>query len=345
MKLYCALILVAFLQISGTQNNVPVIGKLFWPPSINLLEELTGGATAYSQQTINECLSEQSLSESPSDIEYYENNELFYRSIGINLGFDLNLLSVDSIQATLASISDVNFRFVEVEGTQLDYGQYIKNYQLIKSCLADKPFDERFLNELMSLPILNDTDSFLSYIDYEQFSKLFGAFVVTRVTVGARVQVFATARQSLQYSQIQFGSRVCAEISVAGDVPVEIGPCVRFTSSQITESESLDIDVRSYVRGGNRTLQAQLSTEGIIPTVLQRFIASAPANPYPVDYQLTPIWDIYIGSDEEITARLRNLRSYFVSISKPSSSGFNTAKCAVNLTVGIGMLIAMIMLI
>ena len=59
--------------------------------------------------------------------------------------------------------------------------------------------------------------------------------------------------------------------------------------------------------------------------MLEQFIASANTNPYPVDYELTPLWELYTGSDSNIKNRLNNIRQYFVLLSQEdSSSGVST---------------------
>ena len=318
-------------NVTGIVNAVAVtssiIGKSFWPPSVNLLEDLTTGTQVYTDADITNCLQNDSISESPSSVTFYESNSEFYQSIGGNLGLNAEVIGVASIDATLASISTVNFRETDIQGEQLDYGQYVRSYQLTKSCLTALSFVPEFMNALSQLPLeVNDTTSIDSYVDYQEFASIYGGFILTGIKVGARIQVFATSEESRMYSESQFSSRVCAVISLQSvGVPVKLGPCVGFSDTSLTESLTLVMTVKSYPRGGNRTLQAQLSTEGVTPSVLQQFIASANTNPYPVDYQLTPLWELYTGSDSDIRTRLDNIRQYFVLLSRDgSSSGVNT---------------------
>jgi hypothetical protein len=336
MKMFLSALFLLFFsfcpgqaQPNGTVNlaalNIPVIGMSFWPPSVNLLEELIVGATVYSSESITKCLREAQVSESPSRITFYENNNLFYRSIGGQLSLDVGVESVASIKATLASISDIDFESVDIQGTQLDYGQYVDVYELSSSCLANEPFADNFLAELMRLPKVNDTESLVSFVDYEEFVSLYGAFIITKITRGARIQVYATAESSLKYNQLQFSSRVCASVNVqALDIPINIAPCAGVSASDVTESLMLRISTRSFPRGGNRALQAELSTE-ITQEKLAQFIASAESDPYPVDYVLTPIWKLYTGNDPDIRARMNNLESYFTFISRSSGVSLSTS--------------------
>ena len=71
-----------------------------------------------------------------------------------------------------------------------------------------------------------------------------------------------------------------------------------------------------YYPCGSKYLQTQLSTQGITPYVLTRFIQSASTNPYPVDYTLTPLWHLYNGNNTAIIKRLDNIRLYFALLSK-----------------------------
>ena len=243
------------------------------------------------------------------------------------MGLNAEVVGVGSIHGTLASISNINFRETDIQGTQLDYGQFVRSYQLTKSCLTRLSFVSDFMNALLELPLeVNDTSLIDSFVDYEDFVSIYGGFVLTGIKVGARIQVFATSEESRMYSESQFSSRVCAVISLQSvGVPVKLGPCVGFSDTSLTESLTLVMTVKSYPRGGNRTLQAQLSTEGVTPSVLQQFIASANTNPYPVDYQLTPLWELYTGSDSDIKSRLDNIRQYFFLLSQDgSSSGVST---------------------
>ena len=318
-------------NFSGIINAIAVtsnvIGKSFWPPSVNLFEALTTGTQVYSDTDITNCLLNVSISESPSSVTFYESNSEFYQSIGGNLGLNAEVVGVGSIHGTLASISNINFRETDIQGTQLDYGQFVRSYQLTKSCLVDLSFVSAFMDALSQLPLeVNDTTSIDSFVDYQEFVSIYGGFILTGIKVGARIQVFATAKETRMYSESQFSSRVCAEISLQSvGVPVKLGPCVGFSDTNLRESQSLEMVTRSYPRGGNRTLQAQLSTQGVTPTVLEQFIASANTNPYPVDYELTPLWELYTGSDSNIKNRLNNIRQYFVLLSQEdSSSGAST---------------------
>ena len=243
------------------------------------------------------------------------------------MGLNAEVVGVGSIHGTLASISNINFRETDIQGTQLDYGQFVRSYQLTKSCLTRLSFVSDFMNALSQLPLeVNDTSSIDSYVDYQEFVSIYGGFILTGIKVGARIQVFATARESRMYSESQFSSRVCAAISLQSvGIPVKLGPCVGFSDTNLRESQSLEMTIKSYPRGGNRTLQARLSTQGVTPTVLEQFISSANTNPYPVDYQLTPLWGLYTGSDSDIKSRLDNIRQYFVLLSQDgSSSGVST---------------------
>ena len=318
-------------NVTGIINAIAVttniIGKSFWPPTVNLFEDLTAGSQVYSNADITSCLLNDSISESPSSVTFYESNSEFYQSIGGNLGLNADVIGVGSIHGTLASISNINFRETDIQGTQLDYGQFVRSYQLTKSCLVDLSFVSAFMDALSQLPLeVNDTTSIDSFVDYQEFVSIYGGFLLTGIKVGARIQVFATSEESRMYSESQFSSRVCAVISLqSAGAPVKLGPCVGFSDTSLTESLSLVMTVKSYPRGGNRTLQAQLSTQGVTPTVLEQFIASANTNPYPVDYELTPLWELYTGSDSNIKSRLDNIRQYFVLLSREgSSSGVST---------------------
>ena len=293
-------------QDTPTAVTLAIIGKSFWPPSINLLELLKTGTPVYNGTDINSCLHIVTVSESPSTLKFYRNNDAFYKSIGVNLDISVNALSYGSISSTMNHITQ-NFRETTRQGTQLDYGQYVKSFDLNKGCLARLPLDPVFEDELLELPLNVDNNSSLdSFADYKQFVSLYGGFVLTGVTVGARVEVFAIAEESRSYTEKQFNNCVCAQISLASAtaVPVNIGPCVGFSASDLTSSFNLQMSTRYFVRGGNRSLQAQLSTQGITPSVLTKFIQSASKNPYPVDYKLTPLWDLYTGNDEMISKRL-----------------------------------------
>ena len=304
-----------------------IIGKSFWPPSENLFEALTGGTQVYSDTDITNCLQNVSISESPSSVTFYESNTEFYQSIGGNLGVNVEVIGVGSVHGTLASISTKNFRETDIQGTQLDYGQFVRSYTLTKSCLTRLSFVSDFMNALLQLPLeVNDTTSIDSFVDYQEFVSIYGGFLLTGIKVGARIQVFATSEESRMYSESQFSSRVCAVISLqSAGIPAKLGPCIGFSDTNLRESLSLVMSVKSYPRGGNRTLQAKLSTQGVTPTVLEQFIASANTNPYPVDYQLTPLWELYTGSNSNVRNRLDNIRQYFVLLSREgSSSGVST---------------------
>ena len=322
LKLWCVIVLVVTntvkAQDTPTAVTLAIIGKSFWPPSINLLELLKTGTPVYIGTHTNSCLHIVTVSESPSRLIYYKNSNAFYKSIGVNLDINVNAVSYGSISNTIDHLSQ-NFKETARQGTQLDYGQYVKSFDLNKGCLARLPLDPVFENELLKLPLeVENISSLDSFADYKQFVSLYGGFVLTGVKVGARLEVFATAEESQSYSEKQFNNRVCAQISLASftAIPVDIGPCIGVSVSELKSSLNLQMSTRYFARGGNRSLQAQLSTQGITPNVLTKFIQSASKNPYPVDYKLTPLWDLYTGNNEMITKRLDNIRLYFNLLSK-----------------------------
>ena len=307
----------------GAQNSpsavtMGILGKSFWPPSVNLFELLTTGTRVYSDSVTLTCRHIVPISESPSTLIYYSNNNAFYRSIGASLEVSLDIVSFATISNTVDNLFQ-EFRETAHQSVQLDYGKFVQSYDLSKSCLVSKPLDPTFVTALLQLPQdIDDPSSIDSFADYEQFVTLYGGFVLTGVKVGARLQVFATAETSRNYTRTQFNNRVCVPVSLGtlGTVPVNIGPCIGFSYSTLSSSRNLHMSTRYYPRGGNKTLQTQLSTQGITPSVLTKFIQSASTNPYPVDYTLTPLWHLYTGNNATITKRLDNIQLYFTLLSR-----------------------------
>ena len=307
----------------GAQNSpsavtMGILGKSFWPPSVNLLELLKTGTRVYSDNATLTCLHIVPISESPSTMIYYSNNNAFYRSIGAGLDVTLDIVTFGAISNTIDNLFQ-DFRETAHQGMQLDYGKFIRSYDLSKSCLASKSLDPAFVTALLQLPQdIDDTSSIDSFADYEQFVTLYGGFVLTGVKVGARLQVFATAEASRSYTQSQFNNRVCASVSLGtlGTAPVNIGPCIGFSYYSLTSSRNLYMSTKYYPRGGSKYLQTYLSTQGITPSVLRSFIQSASTYPYPVDYTLTPLWHLYTGNNAAITKRLDNIQLYFALLSK-----------------------------
>ena len=326
---YCTIILLmmssngVFSQDTPRAQTMALLGKSFWPPSINLLELLKAGTQVYNGPDVENCLSTVHVSESPSTLEYYKSNEAFYRSFGANLDIALSVISFGSISGTLGFI-EKNFQETSRQSSQLDYGHYVESFDLNKGCLANALLNPAFESEIQDLPLTIDINSTDAFGDYKRFVGLYGGFIVTGVTTGARLQVFATAEKTFSYSEKQFSTRVCAQISLASvtGIPSSVGPCVGFSQTQLESSLSLEMSTRYFVRGGDRTLQTQLSTQGIKTDVLTEFIQSATTNPYPVDYRLTPLWDIYTGDDENITQKLDNLRRYFLFASEEETRLF-----------------------
>lgn len=326
-------------QRNTTTLNIQEIGASFWPPSVNLLEELTGGSTVYTSQSISDCLLEQDISETPSSFVFYENNNAIYNSIGGSLGVNVKF-AVASIAATLASVTDITLTTTTVQGTSLNYGQYVRSYDLPLDCLARQNFDQDFIDAILELPpTINNTQSLSSYESYRQFASIYGGFVVTRIVLGARAQFFALAEESRRYTELQFNSRICATITVEG---VNIGPCIGFNLDQIRESLTLLMSTSKYLRGGNRTLQAKLSTEGLNASTLLGFIQSASTNPYPVDYNMEPVWELYNGNDMQIRTRLNNLRDYFSLLSNDNNQGSGASTVHYIVSFGTILLIAIL---
>lgn len=302
-----------FLQSDNpTIDTTTILGKSFWPPAINLFELLQGGTPVYNDVDIDRCLSIANISESPSTLTYYEENDAFYKSIASDLDVAVQFISFGSVSNTISHLLQ-DFQETSYQGAQLDYGQYVKSFNLNKACLVQLPLDPVFIQELAKLPLNIQTDSSLdSFDEYRKFVSIYGGFILTEVKVGARLEVFSTAEESQGYTEQQFRNRACAQLSLSRlTLPINIGPCVDLSSHELQYSVNLEMTTKYFPRGGDTNLQAELSTQGITPTVLTKFIQSAGENPYPVDYKLTPIWDLYTGYNETISKRLDNLRLYF----------------------------------
>lgn len=192
ISIWCMIVLSVIsvgAQNSPSAVTMGILGKSFWPPSVNLLELLKTGARVYSDNDTLTCLHIVPISESPSTLIYYSNNNALYRSIGAGLDVTLDFVSFGAISNTVDSLFQ-DFRETTHQGVQLDYGKFIWSYDLSKSCLASKPLNPAFVTALLQLPQnIGDTSSLDSFADYEQFVTLYGGFVLTEVKVGARLEV------------------------------------------------------------------------------------------------------------------------------------------------------------
>ena len=145
----------------------------------------------------------------------------------------------------------------------------------------------------------------VSWRDYQNFLQTHGSHVITAVTYGSSVDQYAFAEESSSYSARDFTVKACA--SLAGDVAVSslnIEACSGVTKEDISKLYNSKMTTSITVRGGTVDTRNRLVYERSNDLLLQ-FLAEGQTHPTPIEYTLTPIWQI-LRSQNYILAKNRN---------------------------------------
>ena len=145
----------------------------------------------------------------------------------------------------------------------------------------------------------------VSWRDYHYFLQTHGSHVITDVTYGSSVDQYAFAEESSSHSARDFTVKACA--SLAGNAAVSslnVEACSGVTKEEIRKLYNSKMTTTITVRGGTVDTRNRLVYERSNDLLLQ-FLAEGQTYPTPIEYTLTPIWQI-LRAQKYVLAGNRN---------------------------------------
>ena len=330
--LTCTSMYYGSARVEMPNENAQIVGKTFYLPHINLLETITGGQSIFNSTQLQNCIVQTSIQDDYNVLEWYKDNEVLYRAVADEAGLSGSYKGSFTLKTSLDSVySTESWKVTEVKSSSLDYGSYKEIIEVNKVCAFNlKMFNGNFLSDLMSLPTtISDPSNADQWEQYEIFFKKYGSHVLTKVHLGARLQHFATTESSSSYNESAFMARLC--LDVEGEVPGQtfsVTGCSAFSKEARQSSEKFNMNLASFIRGGDPNLRAKLQVS-LDPTTIEQFIASAQNVTNPIQYGFAPLWEVMSQLDapkSDMYYRAVNMMAYY--------SGFMEYGCPKRFTTG-----------
>ena len=202
----------------------------------------------------------------------------------------------------------------EIKSASLDYGSYKQVVELNKLCaLKPSMLTDSFISAVKSLPTkIADPSDDNQWVQYDYFIKTYGSHILTKLKLGSRVQQFATTKNTSSYTETDFMARLCLDVAGLKD-EVKISACANFSKEHRKESQTYNMNIATFVRGGDPNLRAKLQVN-LDPTNIEQFMASAQQNANPIQYEFTPVWELVSrldGPSSDMYYRALNLKAYY----------------------------------
>ena len=326
------LALFAFLTCTFVHLATQVIGNTFYLSRIDLLETITGGQNIFNTSLIPKCIVQTSIQDDHNVLEWYKDNEVLYRAVADEAGLTGTYGGSFTLKTSLDSVySTESWKDTEVKSSSLDYGSYKEIIEINKVCAFNRSMlTGSFMADLNSLPTTIEDPSVSDHWEqYDLFINKYGSHLLSKLHLGARLQHFATTESSTSYNQSAFMARLCLDVEGADPgQKFSVTGCDAFSKTDREASEVYNMNLASFIRGGDPNLRAKLQVS-LDPTTIEQFIASAQNVTNPIQYGFTPLWEVISQLDvpkSDMYYQALNLMAYY--------SGFLEYGCPKRFTAG-----------
>ena len=279
----------------ATKGESEGLGKIVFPPNINLLDDFQEKENSIFDPLPSECFKKIiSTTKSSCNFDYYKNTEAFYKSLATESSLSASLTSTFTLGATVSvATKGKSSKKSEVSGISLIKQAVTEKIYVDKKCLTSaktSTLNEEFMEYLEELPLKIDHPWFPnSWEEYKTFLDKYGSHVITSVETGSRFQQMVFAESSESYSQRDFQVRAC--ISAAGPTNVgklNVSACSSVNSSEILKAKNMSTSETRFVRGGLRDTNSAL-TKGTSAELIEKLMNEADEAPSPVQHTFKPI--------------------------------------------------------
>ena len=335
MKILVVVTTLAWVSLSHESallnDNAKHVGKVFYLPHHNVLNTITGGEDIFDRELIQSCISQNDIHDDHKDLNWYRNNDVLYKAVSFEAGLSGSYTGLFTLSTSLNSVySTVSWRDSEVKSSSIDYGSYKQVLGLSKLCTFDRSkLMKNFIDDVEALSTtIKDASNDNEWVLYDYVLKKYGSHVLTKLYLGARLQQFATTMNTSSYDQSDYEARLCLDFQGNFFGKINISGCTGFSKEKLQASEKFNMNIATFVRGGDPNLRAKLQVS-LDPTTIEQFIASAQTAANPIQYQFTPVWELIAALDRphsDMYYRALNMKAYY--------SGFLEFGCRKRVTTG-----------
>ena len=282
----------------ATKGESEGLGKLVFPPNINLLDDFQEKENSIFDPLPSECFKKIiNTTKSSCNFDYYKNTKAFYKSLATESSLSASLTSTFTLGATVSvATKSKSSEKSEVSGISLIKQALAEKIYVNKECLTSakmSTLNKEFMESLSSLPLkIKEPWLHNSWKAYSTFLEKYGSHVITSKETGSRFQQMVFAESSESYSQRDFQVKAC--ILAAGPTNVgklNVSACSSVNSSEILKAKNMSTSETRFVRGGLRDTNSAL-TKGTSAELIEKLMNEADDAPSPVQHTFRPIWEI-----------------------------------------------------
>ena len=160
------------------------LGKIVFPPHINLLDDFQQKENIIFDPLSPECLTKKTLTSSSSKFHYYKNTNALYRSLATESSLSASLTSTFTLGATVSvATKSKSSEKSEVSGISLIKQALAEKMYVDKNCLTNakkSTLNKEFMELFSTLP-LKIKEPWLqnSWEAYSTFLETYGSHVIT----------------------------------------------------------------------------------------------------------------------------------------------------------------------
>ena len=282
----------------ATKGESEGLGKILFPPNINLLDDFQEKENSIFDPLPSECFKKIiNTTKSSCNFDYYKNTKAFYKSLATESSLSASLTSTFTLGATVSvATKGKSSEKSEVSGISLIKQALAEKIYVDKKCLTSaktSTLNEEFMEYLEELPLKIDHPWFPNFWEeYKTFLDKYGSHVITSVETGSRFQQMVFAESSESYSQRDF--QLKAFILAAGPTNVgklNVSACSSVNSSEVLKAKNMSTSETRFVRGGLRDTNSAL-TKGTSAELIEKLMNEADEAPSPVQHTFKPVWEI-----------------------------------------------------
>ena len=282
----------------ATKGESEGLGKLVFPPNINLLDDFQEKENSIFDPLPSECFKKIiNTTKSSCNFDYYKNTKAFYKSLATESSLSASLTSTFTLGATVSvATKSKSSEKSEVSGISLIKQALAEKIYVNKECLTSakmSTLNKEFMESLSTLPLkIKEPWLHNSWKAYSTFLEKYGSHVITSKETGSRFQQMVFAESSESYSQRDFQVKAC--ILAAGPTNVgklNVSACSSVNSSEILKAKNMSTSETRFVRGGLRDTNSAL-TKGTSAELIEKLMNEADDAPSPVQHTFRPIWEI-----------------------------------------------------
>ena len=282
----------------ATTGESEGLGKIVFPPNINLLDDFQEKENSIFDPLPSECFKKIiNTTKSSCNFDYYKNTKAFYKSLATESSLSASLTSTFTLGATVSvATKSKSSEKSEVSGISLIKQALAEKIYVNKECLTSakmSTLNKEFMESFGTLPLkIKEPWLHNSWKAYSTFLEKYGSHVITSKETGSRFQQMVFAESSESYSQRDFQVKAC--ISAAGPTNVgklNVSACSSVNSSEILKAKNMSTSETRFVRGGLRDTNSAL-TKGTSAELIEKLMNEADEAPSPVQHTFRPIWEI-----------------------------------------------------